>query len=326
MVWSRRVRQVRGGRHGMTAAKLTLTAASALGIGLLAGCGGASSSAGTSTTQGTTATATASAASSASASAGSSTSAPASASASTAAAFVPIIEPFDPGHPARVTSAPASCAGEQTTLAIEQCYDDKAETADAAIDAAQEASFATATAAQQAAMNAADKAWLAARPTVCEKAYNTGGTIDGINIATCLFNESTARLDAVKGINPPEAVLKSTDSPMMSDISWYTTPEGSRIGMVDTQGDTSGGGVIIAWTVIAGAEGFVVNPAQFFYSDGKFTDAGIIQGTNPSGHHVAAGAEYTFGFDYSHISSDPDSAKGTGGYVYAPVAPVAVWR
>ena len=70
----------------------------------------------------------------------------------------------------------------------------------------------------------------------------------------------------------------------------------------------------------------MVNPAQFFYSDGSFTDAGIIQGTNPSGHHVAPGAEYTFGFDYSHLSSDPNSAKGAGGYVYAPGAPVAVWR
>jgi uncharacterized protein YecT (DUF1311 family) len=307
----------------MTGAKLALTAASAIGIGLLAGCGGSSSSTG-GTAQGTTATA--SAAGSASAAAGSSAAASAGGSPSTSSAFVPITEPFDPGHPARTTSGPASCAGQQTTLAIEQCYDGKTETADAGIDAAQQASFATAAVAQQTAMNAADSSWLAARSTVCEKAYNTGGTIDGINIAICLLDESTARLDAVKGITPAEAVLKSTDSPVMSDIAWYTTPEGSRIGMVDTQGDTSGGGVIIAWTVIAGAEGFTVNPAQFFYSDGTFTDAGIIQGTNPSGHHVAPGTEYTFGFDYSHLSSDPNSAKGAGGYVYAPGAPAAVWR
>jgi uncharacterized protein YecT (DUF1311 family) len=323
---SRWGRRVSGARRGTTGARLALTAVSAIGIGLLAGCGGSSSSAAGGATQSSTATTTASAAGTASAAAGSSTAAPGGASPSTSSAFVPITEPFDPGHAARATSAPASCVGQQTTLAIEQCYDDKTETADAAIDAAQQASFATAAVAQQTAMNAADKAWLAARPTVCEKAYNTGGTIDGINIASCLFDESTARLDAVKGITPAEAVLKFTDSPMMSDISWYTTPEGSRIGMVDTQGDTSGGGVIIAWTVIAGADGFVVNPAQFFYSDGAFTDAGIIQGTNPSGHHVAPGTEYQFGFDYSHISSDPNSAKGAGGYVYAPGTPVAVWR
>jgi uncharacterized protein YecT (DUF1311 family) len=308
----------------MTGAKVAL-AASAVGIGLLAGCSTASSSTGTSAAQGTTAPA--SAPGGASSAAGTSTAVPPSPASSTAAAtaFVPITEPFDPGHAARTTSAPASCAGQQTTLAIELCYENKTENADAAIDAAQQASFATATAAQQAAMNAADKAWLAARPTVCGKAYNTGGTIDGINIAACLFDESTARLDAVKGITPPEAVLKSTDSPVMSGVSWYTTPGGSRIGMVDTQGDATGG-VIIAWTVIAGADGFVVNPAQFSYRDGAFKDAGIIEKPDPSGHRVAPGTEYTFGIDYSTLTHDPNQAKGAGGFVYAPGAPAAIWR
>jgi hypothetical protein len=111
----------------------------------------------------------------------------------------------------------------------------------------------------------------------------------------------------------------------MSDVSWYTTPEGSRIGMVDTQGDTTGG-VIIAWTVIAGASGFVVNPAQFSYSDGTFKDAGIIEQPDPSGHRVRPGAEYTFGVDYSRLRSDPNKATTTGGFVYAPGAPAAVWR
>jgi uncharacterized protein YecT (DUF1311 family) len=333
MGWSRWGRQEGGGRRGTTGAGLALTAASAVGIGLLAGCGTASSSTASSAAQGTTATA--SAASSASAATGPATSGPATskpattgpagASPSTSSAFVPITEPFDPGHAARATSGPADCAGQQTTLAISQCYDDKTETADAAIDAAQQASFATATVAQETAMNAADKAWLAARPTVCKTAYNAGGTIDEINIASCLLEESTARLDAVKGITPAEAVLKSTDSPMMSDVSWYTTPEGSRIGMVDTQGDATGG-VIIAWTVIAGASGFVVNPAQFSYTDGTFTDAGIIEKPNPAGVRVAPGGEYTFGIDYSTLPHDPNEASGNGGYVYAPGAPVAVWH
>jgi uncharacterized protein YecT (DUF1311 family) len=309
----------------MTGAKPALTAAAAIGIGLLAGCGGSSSSTG-GAAQVTTATANAAG----SAGAGSSTAAPATSASSTAsgsaaAAFVPITEPFDPGHPARATSAPASCAGQQTTLAIEQCFDGKTETADAAIDAAQQASFATATAAQQAAMNAADQAWLAARPTVCAKAYNTGGTIDQVNIASCLLDESSARLYAVKNIQPPEAVLKSTDSQNPGDISWYTTPEGSRIGLVDTQGDTTGG-VIIAWTVIAGANGFVVNPAQFVYSDGTFKDAGIIEKPDPSGHRVAPGTEYTFGIDYSTLSHDPNPTTASGGFEYAPVGPAAVWR
>jgi uncharacterized protein YecT (DUF1311 family) len=238
---------------------------------------------------------------------------------------VPITEPFDPGHPARATSGPANCASQQTTVAIEQCYNAKTETADAGIDAAQQASFNAGVVAQQVAMNAADKAWLAARGTVCAQAYDTGGTIDGINIAGCLLDESTARLAAVKGMAPPEAVLKVTDSTMMSDVSWYTTPEGSRIGMVDTQGDTTGG-VIIAWTVIAGADGFVVNPAQFFYSDGTFKDAGIVEKPDPSGHRVTPGTEYTFGIDYSTVTHDPNQAKGNGGFSYVPGAPVAVWR
>jgi uncharacterized protein YecT (DUF1311 family) len=317
-----------GARSGTASWALALAAMAVIAAGLLAGCGGSSSSTAGGATQGTTAPA--SAAGTATSPAAPSSAAPSSAAASTAApssaaAFVPITEPFDPGHPARTTTEPASCVGQQTTLAIEQCYNGKAETADAAIDAVQQASFATATAAQQAAINAADSAWLAARSPVCEKAYNTGGTIDGINIAICQFDESTARLDAVKNITPPEAMLKSTDSQSLSDVSWYTTPEGSRIGLVDTQGDMTGG-VIIEWIVIAGAEGFTVNPAQFFYSDGAFTDAGIIEKPDPSGHRVTAGTEYTFGIDYSTLPHDPNEAKGTGGYVYAPGAPVAVWR
>jgi uncharacterized protein YecT (DUF1311 family) len=314
---------VNGGGHISTGVKIAVAAASAVGIGLLAGCSTGIPSTGTGATQVTTATA--SAAGSASPATGTASAAPSGPSPSTSSAYVPITEPFDPGHAARATSGPADCANQQTTLAITQCYENKTETADAAIDAARQASFATATVEQQITMNAADQAWLAARPKVCTTAYDAGGTIDGVNIASCLFDESTARLDAVKGITPPEAVLKSTDSTMMSDVSWYTTPEGSRIGMVDTQGDQTGG-VIIAWTVIAGANGFVVNPAQFFYSDGTFKDAGIIGQPDPSGHRVTPGTEYTFGIDYSRLGSNPKKATTTGGFVYAPGSPVAVWR
>jgi len=312
-----------GGGHARTGVKVALAAASAVGIGLLAGCSPANSSSGTGATQGTTATASAASSNSATAPAASATVTMTAPSSTTA--FVPITEPFDPGHPARTTPGPANCASQQTTLAIEQCYEDKTETADAAIDAAQQASFATASAAQQAVMNAADQAWLAVRPAVCAKAYNTGGTIDGINIASCLFDESTARLGVLGNSQPPVAVLKSTDSQSPSDISWYTTPEGSRIGLVDTQGDATGG-VIIAWTVIAGADGFVVNPAQFFYSDGTFKDAGIIEKPDPSGHRVAPGTEYTFGIDYSLLTHDPNPSQASGGFVYEPVGPAAIWR
>ena len=315
--------QARSGRSAVGGGRtisggLAVAAASAAAIGLLAGCGGSSGStvAGPTTSETTSTTASASPGGTATATAG--------AGASTGAAFVAITEPFDPGHPAAAKSAPASCGGQDTTLAIEQCYEAKTESADAAIDAMRQASFAGASAAQQAAINSDDSGWLAARGPVCAKAYQTGGTIDGINIGGCLLDESTARLDALKGITPPEAQLKSTDSTGLSQLSWYTTPAGSRIAMIDTQGDATGG-VIIAWVVIAGADGFAVNPAQFSYRDGSFTDAGQVQGTGADGHRVAAGTEYQFNVDYSTLSADPHAGKA-GGWVYAPGTPAAVWR
>ncbi|HEY1917500.1 MAG TPA: lysozyme inhibitor LprI family protein [Streptosporangiaceae bacterium] len=239
--------------------------------------------------------------------------------------FVPIVEPFDPGHPARAKSAPASCDGQQTTIAIEQCYETRTENTDAAINAVQSARYRAGTAPERAAILASDKAWLAARPVVCGKAFHSGGTIDGINISACLLDESTARLASVKGITPPVAKLNSTDSTDPSALSWYTTPAGSRIAMVDTQGDSSGGSVI-SWVIIGGAQGFVVNPGQFSYQDGSFTDHGKTEPPNPTGHRVATGTEYQFGIDYTRLSADPHAGKGTGGYVYAAGVPVAIWR
>jgi uncharacterized protein YecT (DUF1311 family) len=323
--------QARSGRSAVGGGRtigggLAVAAASAAAIGLLAGCGSSGSTAAGATTSAATG-ATASAVTGATASAspgGTATAGAASAGASTGAAFVAITEPFDPGHPAAAKSAPASCGGQDTTLAIEQCYEAKTETADAAIDAMRQASFAGASAAQRAAINSDDSGWLTARGTVCAKAYQTGGTIDGINVGGCLLDESTARLDALKGITAPEAQLKSTDSTSLSQLSWYTTPEGSRIAMIDTQGDATGG-VIIAWVVIAGADGFAVNPAQFSYRDGSFTDAGKVQGAGVDGHRVAAGTEYQFNVDYSTLSADPHAGKA-GGWVYAPGTAAAVWR
>jgi len=286
-----------------------MAAVSVTAIGLLAGCHGSSASA----TGNTTATASV---------AGTVAVTP---TPSSAIAFVPVTEPFDPGHPAHAVSAPANCGAQDTTVDIERCFENKTETADAAIDAVRQASFASASAAQRATINAEDSGWLGARKTVCGKAYQTGGTIDGINIASCLLDESTARIDTLKGITPPEAVLKSTDSTSLSDLSWYTTPGGSRVAMMDTQGDASGG-VIIAWVIIAGADGFAVNPAQFSYRDRAFTDTGTVQGPNPSGHQVAPGTEYQFSIDYSHLPADPNAGKGSGGWVYSPGTPVAVWH
>jgi len=288
---------------------------SAVAVGVLAGCSSSSSSASGGATQVASASGSASGAPTASAA----TTAP-------AAAFAPIVEPFDPGHPARAVTTPSSCGSLTSTLAIEKCYEDKAETYDAQIDLVQQSRYQSASLAQQTAIGDDDTAWLEARQTVCAKAYQTGGTIDGINTAACLLDESTARLLGLRGTIPPEAALKSTDSTSLSDVSWYTTPAGSRIGLIDTQGDSTGG-VVISWVIIGGWQGFVVNPAQFFFTDGTFTDKGILQPpATASGYRVAPGADFQFGVDYSHLGSDPNAAKGSGGFVYAPGNPVALWR
>jgi uncharacterized protein YecT (DUF1311 family) len=299
--------------NGSTVGRVAVAAAATVLASALAACGGSSGSAGGSSTP----------AASASASSAGSASAVASAS---AAPFVDIVEPFDPGHPAKYGPAPASCGGQTSTLAIEQCYQAKTENTDAAIDAAQLAHYNSGSAAERASILASDSAWLAARQPVCALAFHSGGTIDGINVATCLLDESTARLDAVKGVTPPEGVFKNTDNPNPDALSWYTTPGGSRIAMLDTQGDESGGGPIIAWMIIGGSEGFIVNPRQFYWLDGSFTDPGILQAASANSHRVATGVEYQFAIDYSTLTKDPNSAKGAGGFVYAPGTPVAIWK
>jgi hypothetical protein len=209
-------------------------------------------------------------------------------------------------------------------VAIEQCYEIQTENTDVGIDAAQATKFVSATPAQRTAIQADDRAWLAARQPVCASAFHSGGTIDGVNTATCLLAESNARYETVHDIAVPEIKLKASDSPNLGDLSWYTTPEGSRIAEIDTQGDQTGG-AIVAWVIIGGADGFVVNPKQFYYLDSPFTDPGIVQGTSPAGHKVATGQQYQFSIDYSTLSKDPNSSKNLGGYVYAPGSPVAEW-
>jgi uncharacterized protein YecT (DUF1311 family) len=243
-----------------------------------------------------------------------------------AVAFVPIIEPFDPGHPARTEPAPDHCYTQQSTVDIEQCLDTKTENTDARIDAAQLARFRRSTAAARVAINTQDRKWLAARVRVCQAVYHTGGTIDLINIARCQLDESTARLYGVTGTSAPEAKLPQTDSVDLSQLAYYTAPGGTRIAEIDTQGDRTGGGEVVAWVIIGGYQGFTVNPAQFSYRDGSFRDAGVVQPPSPRGHRVAPGAVYQFIIDYSTISHDPHVRQGTGGYVYAPAGRVlAEW-
>jgi len=240
------------------------------------------------------------------------------------ASFVSIVEPFDPGHPARAESAPASCGGQSTAIEIERCYQAKTENVDAQIDIAQSARYSSAAPAARKTIVAQDSAWLAARAPVCAAAFNTGGTIDGISAAACLLDESSARLAAVKGITPSEARLKGTDSTDPNQLSWYTTPEGSRIAEISTQGDQTGGAVV-AWVIVGGANGFVVNPRQFYFQDGSFTDPGVPEPSTPSYYRVPAGKKFEFDIDYSKLAKDPNADKSAAGYLYAPGKPVAVW-
>jgi uncharacterized protein YecT (DUF1311 family) len=275
-------------------------------IGLAAGCGFSSSSSG---------------------SPGTSPSArPTVSDASTAPAFAPIVEPFDPGHPAQTRTGPASCGSQSSTLAIVSCYEVKTENTDAQIDTIQRGFWHSAPLNNiRAAIVAQDSAWLAARGPICRAAFTAGGSIDQVSIAACLLDESTARLDAIKNVIPSVARLKSTDSTDPNNLSWFTTPEGSRIAAIDTQGGQTGGAVI-TWVIIGGSDGFVVNPKQFSYVDGSFTDFGVVKGPDPTDHKVPAGVMYEFGIDYSTLSHDPNAKKGAGGYVYVPGTPVAVWQ
>ena len=244
--------------------------------------------------------------------------------AAAAASFVSIVEPFDPGHPARTEPAPASCSGQSSTIGIERCYQTKTENVDAQIDVAQFARYSSASSAERKTILAQDSAWLAARAPVCAVAFNTGGTIDGISATACLLDESSARLAAVKGTTPPEARLKGTDSTDPNQLSWYTTPEGSRIAEIDTQGDQSGGAVV-AWVIVGGVNGFVVNPKQFYFQDRSFTDPGVPEPSTPAYYRVPAGKKFEFSIDYSKLGKDPNANKGGAGYLYAPGAPAAIW-
>jgi uncharacterized protein YecT (DUF1311 family) len=236
------------------------------------------------------------------------------ASAATVSSFVSIVEPFDPGHPARAESAPARCGGQSTAIEIERCYQAKTENVDAQIDVAQSVRYSSAAPAARKTILTQDSAWLAARAPVCAAAFNTGGTIDGISAAACLLDESSARLAAVKG----------TDSTDPNQLSWYTTPEGSRIAEISTQGDQTGGAVV-AWVIVGGANGFVVNPRQFYFQDGSFTDPGVPEPSTPSYYRVPAGKKFEFDIDYSKLAKDPNADKSAAGYLYAVGSPVAVW-
>ncbi len=235
------------------------------------------------------------------------------------APFVSIVEPFDPGHPARVEPAPDTCGGQGTTLAIEKCYEANTENLDAEINAAQAAKYAKADAAGRAAILSQDSAWLAARGPVCSAAFTGGGTAAGISVAGCLFDESKARYISVEGIAPHEFRLKATDSTDPNALAWYTTPEGSRIAELSTQGDQSGG-AIVEWIVVGGANGFVVNPSSSSIWTARSPTRAWSSRRTPTDHRVSAGQEYQFSVDYSQRPRTRARAAATS------TRPVTRWR
>jgi len=230
----------------------------------------------------------------------------------TQAAFGPITEPFDPGHAAVTRTGGGSCSTAQTTVAAETCLEDEAENTDVAIDSLRRAQFAAANPAAKAAIRADDALWIKGRPEICAAAYRSGGSIDGVDIASCLADVSAARLAGLKRA-VPEVHLQGTDNTDVSQLAYFTAADGTRIGLIHTQGDQTGGAVV-AWVVIGGYRGYRVEPAQFLYVDGSFTDIGILQDGAAAGHQVGVGQLYQFGVDYTRLASDSGSANGTGGF------------
>ena len=69
----------------------------------------------------------------------------------------------------------------------------------------------------------------------------------------------------------------------------------------------------------------MVNPSQFYFSDGSFTEPGVIQPPSPAYHQVGIGQQYQFLMDYSHLAAAP-AGNPAEGFVYAPGTPVAIWQ
>ncbi len=231
--------------------------------------------------------------------------------------FQPIHELWDGDRVARRRDALIACRDDVSTLSIVTCDEDRTENLDVEIDAVRDQAFrSAATTAAKEAVNRDDDAWLANRLPVCRAGYPTrgGGTIVEILAASCQEAVSRSRLDAVEGQPVPTAELTATDDVSPDATEYATTASGTRIGAIDTQGDQTGG-VVIAWVVIAGYRGFVVEPAAFTYVDGSFVDPGVVYG-RPSGHRVAPGKEYVFSIDYSRMEDDPDAAARRGRFEY----------
>ena len=84
---------------------------------------------------------------------------------------------------------------------------------------------------------------------------------------------------------------------------------------------------IVAWVIVGGADGFVVNPKQFYFQDGSFTDPGIARAAEPRLFTASRPARSTSSPSTTpRLAKDPNANKSAAGYLYAPGTPVAVWR
>lgn len=236
-------------------------------------------------------------------------------------AFRPIVEPFDPGHAAHTRPGGKNCSSESSTADIELCFEVAVENTDARIDKVREASFTNADAASQRRINADDTLWLQQRAPICEEFYNSGGTIDGVNIGSCLLDESTARLAALQRTSQqPEQLQASDDASMQGGVQFYTAGDGTRIAAIHSQGDQHGGAVI-DWTIIGGYRGFTIKASAFTFVDGQFTDAGVAQAAAPT--NVRSAHRVDLSIDYTQLAKDPNASKKSGRFVYAPNGHVA---
>lgn len=192
-------------------------------------------------------------------------------------AFVPIVEPFDSGHPARAQSAPPAggCSAMTSTVDIATCELDQAETTDARIDAVQRGRFDAASPAGAAAINADDRAWLAARGPICQAAYHSGGSIDQINIAGCIRAESATRLAVFTHSLPSPVTGTANWAGNDRQPSYVTLADGTRIG-VTVSPDTSG--LTVTFIVVAGYRGLALSAGQFGRVQGGQVVAGPAAG------------------------------------------------
>ncbi|HET6911583.1 MAG TPA: lysozyme inhibitor LprI family protein [Mycobacteriales bacterium] len=231
-------------------------------------------------------------------------------------AFKPIVEPFDPGHAARTRPGGKNCSSKSSTADIELCLEVAVENTDARIDGVREAAYTSADPATQHQVNADDMLWLQQRAPICEEFYNSGGTIDGVNIGSCLLDESTARLAALRGATQQPVQLQASDDPsMQGGVQFYTAGDGTRIAAVHSQGDQHGGAVV-DWIIIGGYRGFTVKASAFRFTDGQFTDPGVPQGRVPTS--ARPGHRVDLSIDYTQLAKDPNASKKSGRFDYAP--------